>query len=584
MATANLANLPTGSAPAQPPMPFRHYLTTLPGRWPSTEFKTRYAELQLLSKISFFRPNEALGPSRSLDQQNAAGPCSTSSPGLISHAWSRLSPRLRGCFTSDATPVDESTVVAANPQRHMSTVTMGLGSGDDITLLGAATSSQQCPPVSPSDWAARVGPVDIGQRQFLRTVALERGDDSYATTADGQEAAPLVLAHGFGTGLGIFYRNYEPLAVRSGRRVYGIDWLGMGLSTRPRDLPWLEAARQNPDDPVAVADTEDFFVESLERWRATMKIPKMVLLGHSFGGYMAALYAIRHPDRVEKLILASPMGVSEPPKDFLPWVHQLMEGKVTEPFPGFGSPRPLATAWVPGAEVGLANPKYHMLPPQEVQDTIARQAREYVGVNLASTDRPATNPTKEDTIAPADEDPSLADSAEYRHLPRPVINSQQVMMRLVAHTWRSHTSPQWFVRTSGPIGSMLVNRYIGRYEFLPLPERSVLSDYLYHLANRRGSGEYSITVLTHPFAFARFPLVSRLAALRVPTVFMYGETDWMDYRGAETAVRQMPIPTRIVHIANAGHNLMLENPDDFNAYVLQELADDEGATGVTPAS
>ena len=35
----------------------------------------------------------------------------------------------------------------------------------------------------------------------------------------------------------------------------------------------------------------------------------MVLLGHSFGGYVATCYAIRHPDRVDKIIVASPVGV-----------------------------------------------------------------------------------------------------------------------------------------------------------------------------------------------------------------------------------------------------------------------------------
>jgi pimeloyl-ACP methyl ester carboxylesterase len=35
-----------------------------------------------------------------------------------------------------------------------------------------------------------------------------------------------------------------------------------------------------------------------------------VLLGHSFGGYLAALYAVRHINMVEKLILISPVGIS----------------------------------------------------------------------------------------------------------------------------------------------------------------------------------------------------------------------------------------------------------------------------------
>lgn len=37
----------------------------------------------------------------------------------------------------------------------------------------------------------------------------------------------------------------------------------------------------------------------------------MILAGHSFGGYMAAAYCERYPDRVERLILISPLGVPD---------------------------------------------------------------------------------------------------------------------------------------------------------------------------------------------------------------------------------------------------------------------------------
>lgn len=45
----------------------------------------------------------------------------------------------------------------------------------------------------------------------------------------------------------------------------------------------------------------------MEEWRQKQEgLEKFVLVGHSMGGYLSALYALRHPERVEKLILASP--------------------------------------------------------------------------------------------------------------------------------------------------------------------------------------------------------------------------------------------------------------------------------------
>ncbi|RKP38860.1 Alpha/Beta hydrolase protein [Dimargaris cristalligena] len=353
--------------------------------------------------------------------------------------------------------------------------------------------------------------------------------DDAATLEERADRPTLVVAHGFGTGLGIFFRNYEHLANHSGRRVFGIDWLGMGLSARPTHLPWhkqretpANAATEEPvhwgtDEGSAaqVRETEEFFVDSLERWREAMGISKMVLLGHSFGGYMTALYALRYPERVEKLILASPMGVPEIPEGFLPWLD--------------------------------SNP---------------------------DVNTPLVNDTDVDDATAESPSPPAKPAG-----PKPLFGSRQFMFKLVAYCWRSQSSPQWFVRNSGPLGSYLVNQYISRYEYLAKPERTALSDYLYHLATRPGSGEYSITILTHPFVIARNPLASRLHDLKVPTVFMYGETDWMDYRGAEAAAARMRVPTKIVHIGDAGHNLMVENPEDFNAFLIQEMKEGPHLSG-----
>ena len=105
---------------------------------------------------------------------------------------------------------------------------------------------------------------------------------------------PLVMVHGIGGAIPAFYKNYQHLA--NERCVYGIDMPGFGLSARV----------EFPDDPEGC---ESKMVEMMERWRKEMKIEKMILLGHSFGGYVSALYALKYPDQVQHLILLDPWGM-----------------------------------------------------------------------------------------------------------------------------------------------------------------------------------------------------------------------------------------------------------------------------------
>ncbi|CAG8457384.1 4027_t:CDS:10 [Ambispora leptoticha] len=119
----------------------------------------------------------------------------------------------------------------------------------------------------------------------------------------------LVICHGFGAGLGFFYRNYHGLSQVPGWRIYSIDWLGMGRSSRPKFNIIADSLEES------VEQAENFFVDSLEKWREIHKIEKMTLLGHSLGGYLAAVYALKYPERVERLILVSPVGIPVNPHE-----------------------------------------------------------------------------------------------------------------------------------------------------------------------------------------------------------------------------------------------------------------------------
>lgn len=76
----------------------------------------------------------------------------------------------------------------------------------------------------------------------------------------------------------------------------------MANSSRPK----YNFSKKTQTELEHVAETEAFFVESLEKWREKNEIDSMTLLGHSLGGYLSTCYSLKYPERVEKLILVSP--------------------------------------------------------------------------------------------------------------------------------------------------------------------------------------------------------------------------------------------------------------------------------------
>lgn len=98
----------------------------------------------------------------------------------------------------------------------------------------------------------------------------------------GKGRTPLVMVHGFGGGVGLWVLNMDQLS--ASRPLHVFDLLGFGRSSRPRF-------------PRDAQGAEEEFVSSIEAWRQEMGIPNMILLGHSLGGFLAASYSLKYPDR-----------------------------------------------------------------------------------------------------------------------------------------------------------------------------------------------------------------------------------------------------------------------------------------------
>lgn len=129
-----------------------------------------------------------------------------------------------------------------------------------------------------------------------------------AVSTDPNET-PLVCLHGFAHGTSVFYTTIAPLAESYAGPVFALDMPGCGLSSRPA---YTIAA--DPIERRLAAET--FFCDELEAWRKAMGIERMVLAGHSIGGHSAFVYAERYPERVARLVMISPAGMTRAPEDF----------------------------------------------------------------------------------------------------------------------------------------------------------------------------------------------------------------------------------------------------------------------------
>jgi cardiolipin-specific phospholipase len=359
-----------------------------------------------------------------------------------------------------------------------------------------------------------------GKNRALNEVSIERvGEETEET---------LVMLHGYGAGLGFFYKNFEPLTRTPGLRLYALDMLGMGNSSRPA---FKIHAKEREDQ---VIEAENWFVDALEEWRKARKIERFTLLGHSLGGYLAISYAIKYPGHLKKLILASPVGLPENPH---------------------------------AVNAAMPNPKQSTVQNEVIQD--------------------------QETL---------------KEVPPPTAPLRPLPSWLV-WLWDANISPFSVIRFTGPLGPRFVSGWTARrFNHLPADESSVLHDYSFSIFKQKGSGEYALSYILAPGAYARRPVINRIQDVGrqvireedgkkiketgIPIVFMYGDGDWMDSKSGYRAEEKLNAhranimkhateeeksaesgSSRVVIIKKAGHHLYLDNSEDFNEVIRKEIED-----------
>lgn len=98
----------------------------------------------------------------------------------------------------------------------------------------------------------------------------------------------------------------------SALRIHFHDQRGSGRSTRPFDRVTEQntyAAMQQVEAKLGLAQQ----VADIDRVRAAAGEDRVVLIGHSFGGLIASLYAAEFPEHVEALILVAPAKLVKMP-------------------------------------------------------------------------------------------------------------------------------------------------------------------------------------------------------------------------------------------------------------------------------
>ena len=137
---------------------------------------------------------------------------------------------------------------------------------------------------------SKYGPVSEGYFRGADGVRLH-----YRKVGTGKST--VVFLHG-GPGLGINDGGYDMEPLVRGRTLLMYDQRGSGRS-------------QIVTDPNLL--TVDYQIRDLEEFRKHFKLERMSLVGLSWGAGLATLYASHYPERVERLLLVSPMPPARTP-------------------------------------------------------------------------------------------------------------------------------------------------------------------------------------------------------------------------------------------------------------------------------
>ncbi len=125
----------------------------------------------------------------------------------------------------------------------------------------------------------------------------------------GGKGEPLLIVHGAGGGAVGWLNNLPELCRHF--TVYIPDLPGFGLS-----------------QPINGEQGIDEFVDFVNSFTERLGLNSFYLVGHSLGGAIAMRYAVKHQDKIKKLVIVNGVGVG---KDLAPWVRLTTRSAICRP-------------------------------------------------------------------------------------------------------------------------------------------------------------------------------------------------------------------------------------------------------------
>ena len=123
--------------------------------------------------------------------------------------------------------------------------------------------------------------------------------ETHIIASGPEDAPPVVLLHALLAGSVSWYRNVQALS--QFYRIYAVDVIGEG----------------NKSCPVKPIASLDDFLQWFTELIDGLGIETLYIVGNSYGGFTAAYYAMKLPERIRKLVLIGPAATISPMRPFM---------------------------------------------------------------------------------------------------------------------------------------------------------------------------------------------------------------------------------------------------------------------------